>query len=191
MPTARITRPQATDTSSVSLIAQPSVSENFGVWARRLFDERVAAAALLKNTPMDIAAEPAPREQSPRPDTSTDAVLYHKLKTTLEVIFVSGWEEFITQYELNKLDNRMSKLEKGQTITKTAEETAVALDGAMSMDVELIGKFITQQVAVAMAEKSREYEKKIKNLRKAEETECWESCHKKTVQGAVDAPQRK
>ena len=34
------------------------------------------------------------------------------------------------------------------------------------MDAELIGKFITQQVAVAMAEKSREYEKKIKKLEK-------------------------
>ena len=34
------------------------------------------------------------------------------------------------------------------------------------MDAELIGKFITQQVAFAMAEKSREYEKKIKKLEK-------------------------
>ena len=61
----------------------------------------------------------------------------------------------------------MSKLEKGQTVTKTAEETAVALDGEMSMDAKLIGKFITQQVAVAMAEKSREYEKKMKKLEKS------------------------
>ena len=52
----------------------------------------------------------------------------------------------------------MSKLEKGQTITKTAEDTAVEIDGEMSMDAELIGKFITNQVTVAMAEKSREYE---------------------------------
>ena len=64
----------------------------------------------------------------------------------------------------------MSKLEKGQTVTKTVEETDVALDGEMRMDAELIGKFITQQVAVAMAKKSREYEKKIKNLRKVEKT---------------------
>ena len=47
----------------------------------------------------------------------------------------------------------MSKLEKGQNITKTAEETAVELDGDMSMDAKLIGKFINQQVAVAMADK--------------------------------------
>ena len=60
----------------------------------------------------------------------------------------------------------MSKLKKGQTVTNTTEETAVALDGEMSMDAKLIGKFITQQVAVAMAEKSREYEKKIKKLEK-------------------------
>ena len=96
--------------------------------------------------------------------------MYYKLKTTLEVIFVSGWGEFITQYQFNELDNRMSKLEKGQTLTKTAEETAVELNGEMSMDAKLIGKFITQQVAVAMAENSREYEKKIKNLRKVEKT---------------------
>ena len=56
----------------------------------------------------------------------------------------------------------MSKLEIGQTVTNTTEEISVALDGEMIMDAELIGKFITQQVAVAMAEKSREYEKKIK-----------------------------
>ena len=54
----------------------------------------------------------------------------------------------------------MSKLEKGQTITKTAEETAVELDGEMYMGTKLIGKFITQQVTVAMADKSKEYEKK-------------------------------
>ena len=46
----------------------------------------------------------------------------------------------------------------------------MALDGKMSLDTELIGKFITQQVAVAMADKSREYEKKIKTLRKVEKT---------------------
>ena len=89
-----------------------------------------------------------------------------KLKMTLEVIFVSGWGEFKLQYQFNDLDDRMSKLEKGQNITKTAEETAVELDRKMSMDVELIRKFITQQVAVAMAEKTRQYEKNIKKLEK-------------------------
>ena len=74
-----------------------------------------------------------------------------------------GWGEFILQYQFNELDDRMSKLEKGQNINKTAEETAVELDREMSMDAKLIGKFITQQVAVAMAEKTKQYEKKIKN----------------------------
>ena len=162
MPTARVTRPQATVTLDVLPIAPPAASETFGERTRRLFDERAAAAASRDNTKMDVATRPATREQPPRPDTCIDTVLYLKLKTTLEVIFVSGWGEFITQYQFNELDDRMSKLEKGKTITKTAEETAVELDGKMSMDAKLIGKFITQQVAVAMAEKSKEYEKKIK-----------------------------
>ena len=34
------------------------------------------------------------------------------------------------------------------------------------MDAELIGKFITQQVAVTMAEKTKQYEKKIKKSEK-------------------------
>ena len=54
----------------------------------------------------------------------------------------------------------MSKLEKGQNITKSAEETAVELDGEMSMDANLIGKFITQLVAAAMAKKTKQYEKR-------------------------------
>ena len=64
------------------------------------------------------------------------------------------------QYQFNKLDNRMSKLEKGQTVTKFVEETAVELDGEMSMEFKIIGKFITQQVAAAMAEKTKQYEKR-------------------------------
>ena len=36
----------------------------------------------------------------------------------------------------------------------------------MSMDAKLIGKFITQKVAVAMAENTQQYEKKIKKLEK-------------------------
>ena len=38
------------------------------------------------------------------------------------------------------------------------------IDRAIRMDAKLIGKFITQQVTVTMAKKSREYEKKIKKL---------------------------
>ena len=40
------------------------------------------------------------------------------------------------------------------------------LDREMYMDAELISKFITQQVTVAMAEKTKQYEKKIKKLEK-------------------------
>ena len=161
MPTACVTRHEATDTLSVSLIAQPSTSEHYGKRTWRLLDERAAVTASLRETPMDITKEPAPREQPPRPDTNVDADLYYKLKMTLEVIFVSVWVEFIIQYQFNKLDNRMLNLEKGQTVTKTADKTAMALEGEMSMDANLIIKFITQQVSVAMDEKSRKYEKKI------------------------------
>ena len=49
----------------------------------------------------------------------------------------------------------MSKLEKVQNLHKSAEEIAVELDGEMSWDAKLIGKFITQQVAAAMAEKNK------------------------------------
>ena len=57
----------------------------------------------------------------------------------------------------------MSKLEKGQNITKTAEETAMSLDKKMSLDSELIVKLITQQVEVEITKKTKQYEKKIKN----------------------------
>ena len=166
MPTARVTRPHATDTSSVPPNAPPAASETFRERNCRLFDKKAAAAALRDNTTMAVAIRPATREQPPHPDTCIYATLYIKLKTTLEVIFVLGWGEFILQYQFNKLDDRISKLEKGQNITKTTEETAVELYGEMSMDTELIGKFITQQVAVALAEKAKQYEKKIKKFEK-------------------------
>ena len=51
----------------------------------------------------------------------------------------------------------MSKLEKDQNITKTVEETAVELDGEMSMNAKLISKFINQQVAAAIAENTKQY----------------------------------
>ena len=102
-----------------------------------------------------------------------------------------GWGEFILQYLFNELVNRMSKLEKGQNITKTAEETGVELDKGMSMDAEIIGKFITQQVAVTISEKTKSIKIRSRNLRKAEETECQESHPQEMVRGAVDAPPRK
>ena len=98
MPTARITRHQATATPAVSLVAPPAASENYGERVWRLLNETAAATASRDNTLMDVAAEPEQREQPPRLDTNIDAALYYKLKTTLEVIFVSSWGEFITQY---------------------------------------------------------------------------------------------
>ena len=166
MPTARVTRPQATDTSAVPPHDQPAPTETFWERARRLFNERDAAAASIDNTAMAVAVRPDVREPPPQPNAFIDAALYIKLKTTLEVIFVLGWGEFIQKYQCNELDDRMSKLEKVQNVTKTAEETAVELDGEISMDAKLIRKFITHQVAAAMAEKTKQYEKKIKNIDK-------------------------
>ena len=113
MPTARVTCSQATATLAVPPHAQPAPSENFGERAWRLFNERDAVAVSNENTAMAVAARPATRELPPQPDACIDATLYIKLKTTLEVIFVLGWGEFILQYQFNELDDRMSKLEKG------------------------------------------------------------------------------
>ena len=60
----------------------------------------------------------------------------------------------------------------------------------MSMDAKLIVKFITQQVSAAMADKTKQHEKKMKIWRKVEKIECRES-RQKTVRGAVDTPPRK
>ena len=107
MPTARVNRPQATDTSSVPPNAQPPPTKTFRERTRRLFNKRAAAAALRDYTTMAVAARPATREHPPQPDKCIDATLYIKLKTTLEVIFVSGWGEFILHYEFNELYDRM------------------------------------------------------------------------------------
>ena len=76
------------------------------------------------------------------------------MRATIEIIFVLGWGVFIQKYQFNDLDDHMLKLEKGQNVNKSAEEIAVELDNEMSMDAKLIRKFITQQVADAMAQKS-------------------------------------
>ena len=66
MPTARVTRPQATDTSSVPPNAQPSPSEKFGERNQRLFNQRTSVAALNDTTTMDVATIPATRDQPPQ-----------------------------------------------------------------------------------------------------------------------------
>ena len=98
---------------------------------------------------------PAEAEPPPQPDTFVDAALYIKLKATLKVIFVLGWGVFIQQFQFNELDDHMSKLEKGQKVSKSTEKTAVDLDSKVSMDAKLIGKFIKQQVAAAMDKKTK------------------------------------
>ena len=82
----------------------------------------------------------------------------------------------------------MSKLEKGQNVTKSAEESAVELDGKMSMDAKLIGKLITQQVAATMVEKTKQYENKNRKLEKGGTYWVSGESKKKTVRGAVGAP---
>ena len=68
MPTARVTRHQATATPAVSLPAPPAATENYGQRARRILNERAAATALRDNNPMDVAAEPA-QESNPQDQT--------------------------------------------------------------------------------------------------------------------------
>ena len=87
-----------------------------------------AVATSIYNTKVDIIMIPVERETPPQPETFIYAALYIKLKTTLEVMFISGWGEFMQQYQFNNLDNRISKLEKGPTISKSAKETAVESD---------------------------------------------------------------
>ena len=65
MPTAHATRSQATATSAVPSNAQPAAIENFGEWARRIFNEKDAAAASNDNTAMVVAARPATRYLPP------------------------------------------------------------------------------------------------------------------------------
>ena len=76
MPTARVTRLQATSTLDVPPHNQPAPIETFGERAMRLFNERDAAAASNNNTAMAVAARPATRELPPQPDAFIDAVLY-------------------------------------------------------------------------------------------------------------------
>ena len=45
--------------------------------------------------------------------------------------------------------------QKLQNMNKSAEETALELDSEISLDTELIKKFITQQVAAAMARRKK------------------------------------
>ena len=168
MSSACVTPPLAASPADAPPPDLPDRPENFGDRARRLLYERAAADASTNDTTMAVVKRPDETDPPPHPDTFVDSAFYIKLKATLEVVFVSVWGVFMQQYQFNKLDNRMSKLEKGQNVTKSVEETAVELDTKMSMDAELIGKFITQQVAAMMAERKKQYENKNKKLERGE-----------------------
>ena len=83
MPTARITPPQDTATSAVPPHAQLSPIETLRNRARRLSNEKDAAAASNNNTAMAVAVRPAIRELPPQPDAFIDTALYIKLKIIL------------------------------------------------------------------------------------------------------------
>ena len=61
MPTARVTRPQATATLATPPHAQPSPTEKFGERDRRLFNKRDATAVSFDNNTMAVAKRPAVR----------------------------------------------------------------------------------------------------------------------------------
>ena len=88
MPTARVTRPQATATSSVPPIAPPVTSEKFGQRTRRIFNKRDAGATSNDNTNTAFTTRPITREQPSQPDACIQATIYIKLMMILEVIFV-------------------------------------------------------------------------------------------------------
>ena len=100
-----------------------------------------------------VKDRPAKVEPPPQLDNCVDSAFFIKLNPTLEVILVLGWGVFIHQYQFNELGDHMSKLEKGQNVNKSAEETAVELDSEMSMYAKLIRNLITLQVTAVMARK--------------------------------------
>ena len=139
---------------------------------------------------MDIVGRPADTEPPTQPDTFTDTFFYIKLKTTFKVIFVSGLGEFMQQYQFKNLYDRMSKLKKGQTVTKSAKKTAMELGGKILMDTTLIGRYVTQKVAAAMAKKTRQYEKK-KNLERGGKDGVSGESAKNTMRGGGRAFKKK
>ena len=92
MPNSCVTRPQAKVTSAAPPPAQSTPSETFGERARRLLNERDDTVASTEDTTMAFVVRPAKRELPPQPYTFIDPALYIKLKTTLKVISVLGWE---------------------------------------------------------------------------------------------------
>ena len=93
MTCVHITRLLTADPASA---ANPAHSKNFGERSRRLLNERAAAAASTDDTRMGVDENrPAEADPPPQPETFLDAEFYIKLKATIEVINVSGWDVFI------------------------------------------------------------------------------------------------
>ena len=128
MACACTTRPLTEPPAAAAPSVHPDPHENFGDKSWRLLNERAASAASTDDNHMAVSENrPAEADPPPQPETSVDAAFYLKLQVTLEVIFVSGWGVFIQQFQFNELDNHMSKLEKGQKVSKSTEKTAVDL----------------------------------------------------------------
>ena len=88
---ARVTRPLAAEYTAAAPPAHPAHSKNFGEIARRLLNERAAAAAETDDT-LTVVVENRPAKADPPPHTKTfvDAALYIKLKATIGVICFLG-----------------------------------------------------------------------------------------------------
>ena len=89
MPSAHVTCPLTAATLAGPPSDRPSPSKNFGERARRLINERGAAAASTDNKCMVVSENrPAEAEPPPQPSTFLDAAFYLKLQATLEVFFL-------------------------------------------------------------------------------------------------------
>ena len=122
MPRAHITRPLESATLDAPPSDHPVPSENFGDRAWHILNKRAAASASTdENFIVVVENRSAEAELPPQPDTFVDATFYIKLRATLEIIFDSVWGFFVRQYQFNKMDDRMSKIEKVQNVNNCAE----------------------------------------------------------------------
>ena len=163
MTRARVTRPLIAANSANPPSAHPSTSKNFGERTRRLLNERAAAAAstddnrmvIAKNRPVEVDPTPPARHffrcrLLPQVSGNSRGCFYLEMRSIHITVPVQWVGRPHVQARKVKNDN------------KYAKKTAVELDGKISMNAELSGKFITQQVAAVMADKTKQYENKIK-----------------------------
>ena len=154
MPRVRVTLPLEAAPAAIP----PACPENFVERTWRLLNERSDVYVSTNDTRIVVVKNrPAEEEPPSQPDNFVEAAFYIKLKVTLEVNFFWGWGVFIQQNQFNKLNDRMSKLKKGQNMNKSVEETAMELYGEISIEDKIIIKFIMQRVAAAVAEEKKQY----------------------------------